>query len=264
VDHYEFLSVLVEDSVATVTIDRPDRLNTLNLPAHDEMERLWPDLEERTDVSAVVLRGSGGVFSAGGDVKDMLERARRSPGTGSGITPTRARRLVNSMLDFEKPVVAAVEGRAVGLGATLALLCDFVVAAEGSWFSDPHIDIGLVPGDGGAAIWAVVAGPHRARHMMMRGARVDAAYLHEIGVVVDVVPTGGAQGAAHALVRELLTKPPLALRGTKVAVNAFLRAQMASVLETSLAWEVATLRSRDFAEAVVALGEKRPATFTGE
>ena len=126
------------------------------------MERLWPDLEERTDVSAVVLRGSGEVFSAGGDVKDMLEHARRAPGTGSGITTTQARRLVNGILDFEKPLVAAVEGRAVGLGATLALLCDFVVAAEGSWFSDPHIDIGLVPGDGGAAVWAVVAGPHRA------------------------------------------------------------------------------------------------------
>lgn len=214
-------------------------------------------------MAAVVLRGAGEVFSAGGDVKHMLEFARAVPGGGSGITTTQARRLLNGMLDFEKPLIAAVEGRAVGLGATIALLCDFVVAADGSWFSDPHIDIGLVPGDGGAAIWALVAGPHRARNICLRSTRVDAAYLHGIGVVLEVVAPGTAGAACEALARELLGKPPLALRGTKVSINAYVRAQLATMFETSLAWEVASLRSQDFAEAVAALGEKRPATFTG-
>ena len=99
--------------------------------------------------------------------------------------------------------------------------------------------------------------------MMMRGSRVDAAYLHDLGIVLEVVPVGEAQRAGDALARELLRKPPLALRGTKVSINAFVKAQLATMFETSLAWEVASLRSRDFAEAVLALGEKRPPTFTG-
>jgi enoyl-CoA hydratase len=255
------LDISVRDEIATVAINRPHRLNTLDRAAHAEMELIWPQLQARDDVAAVVLCGSGGVFSAGGDVKDMLEFAATHPGQGSGIDITRARRLVYAMLDFEKPLIAAVEGRAFGLGATLALLCDFVIAAEGAQFSDPHVNIGLAPGDGGAAIWTVVAGPHRARDLLMRDTLLTAEQLHPIGVVSQPCEPGTSVARAQELAAELLTKPRLAVRGTKVSVNAWVKAQFAGIFEVSLAWEAATLRSADFAEGVAALGAKRPARF---
>ncbi|MDT5033244.1 MAG: hypothetical protein QOC94_3415 [Actinoplanes sp.] len=260
--HHQFLDTSVRDGIATVAINRPHRLNTLDRAAHAEMEDIWAELQARPDVAAVVLCGTGDVFSAGGDVKDMLEFAAEHPGEGSGIDITRARRLVYAILDFEKPLIAAVEGRAFGLGATLALLCDFVVAPVGARFADPHVDIGLTPGDGGAAIWTVVAGPHRARDLLMRGTSLTGEQLAAIGVVAEVCAPGSAVARAQALAAELLTKPRLALRGTKVSVNAWVKAQFAGIFEVSLAWETATLRSADFAEGVAALGEKRAPRFT--
>ena len=260
---YEFLQVEVVDAVAVVTINRPERLNTLHPAAHVELERLWPDLEERADVGAVVLRGAGDVFSAGGDVKDMLARVAVAPDGGSGISVAQARRLVYGMLDFQKPLLAAVEGRAFGLGATLALLCDLVVAGESARFSDPHVNLGLVPGDGGIAIWTVVAGPHRARRLLMLGDAIDAAEASRLGLLADVVPDGTAASRAHDLAAALLGQPQLAVRGTKVSVNAWIKAQFASIFETSLAYEVVTLRSADFAEGLAALGEKRAPRFSG-
>ncbi len=259
---YEHLDIAMAGAVAQVTINRPHRLNTLSSDAHREMEELWPDLGERDDVDAVVLCGAGDVFSAGGDVKEMLELARSSSAAGSGISTARARRLVYGMLDFEKPLVAAVEGRAVGLGATLALLCDFVVAADGSVFSDPHVNLGLVPGDGGAAIWTVLVGPHRARDLLMRGRVVDAALLHRLGLVVETTASGQALATALDLATELTAQPRLALRGTKIAINAYVKGQFVPVFETSLAYEASTLRSGDFREGVAALGDKRRPMFT--
>jgi enoyl-CoA hydratase len=260
--HHQFLDISVRDEVATVAINRPGRLNTLDRAAHAEMEEIWAELQARDDVAAVVLCGTGNVFSAGGDVKDMLEFAAERPGEGSGIDIARARRLVYAMLDFEKPLIAAVEGRAFGLGATIALLCDFVVVASDARFSDPHVDIGLTPGDGGAAIWTVLAGPHRARDLLMRGTVVTVEQLQPIGIVGEVCPRGAAVTRAQALASELVGKPRLALRGTKVSVNAWIKAQFAGIFEVSLAWETATLRSADFAEGVAALGEKRVPRFT--
>jgi enoyl-CoA hydratase len=261
--HHQFLDVSVKDEIATVTIDRPHRLNTLDSAAHAELEEIWAELQADDDVGAVVLCGRGGVFSAGGDVKEMLAFAAANPGRGSGIDITRARRLVHAILDFEKPLIAAVEGRAYGLGATLALLCDLVVAAEGARFCDPHVDIGLTPGDGGAAIWTVVAGPHRARDLLLRGTVLTAEQLQPIGIVTETCPPDAALPRAQQIAAEILAKPRLAVRGTKVSVNAWVKAQFAGIFEASLAWETATLRSADFAEGVAALGEKRPPRFTG-
>lgn len=258
---YEFLDVRTTDGIATVTIDRPSRLNTLDPSAHAEMERVWPDLQDRDDVRAVVLTGAGDVFSAGGDVKAMLEFATARPGEGSGISIARARRLVSGILDFDKPLIAAVEGRAFGLGATLALLCDLVVAARGSRFNDQHVDLGLTPGDGGIAIWTVLLGPHRARDLLLRGREITADELALAGVVTELCEPGDAAVVARSVASELLGKPRLAVRGTKVSVNAWVRAQFAGIFETSLAWEVATLRSADFAEGVAALGAKRRPRF---
>ena len=260
---YTYLDVDVAEGIATVTVNRPERLNTLHPPAHDEFERVWPDLQERDDVASVILRGQGMEFSAGGDVKDMLERVRADPAGGSGISPARARRLVNAMLDFEKPIVAAVEGRAFGLGATIALLCDFVVASQTARFSDPHVDVALVPGDGGAAVWTVLVGPHRARLVLLTGGVVSARQADEWGLLAAVTEPGATLERARDLARELGRRSPGAVRGTKISVNAWLKAQFQPILETSLAFERSSLADPDFTEALSALAEKRPPRFGG-
>lgn len=258
---YTYLDIDVDAGIATVTINRPERLNSLHPPAHDEFERVWPDLQERDDVACVIVRGQGAEFSAGGDVKDMLERVRRDSRGGSGISPARARRLVTAMLDFEKPVIAAVEGRAFGLGATIALLCDFVVASTTARFSDPHVDVALVPGDGGAAIWTVLVGPHRARLLLLTGGVVSAQQAQEWGLLAGLTEPGDALAQARDLADDLTRRSRGAVRGTKMSVNAWLKAQFQPILETSLAFERASLQDPDFTEALSALSDKRTPTF---
>ena len=259
--HYEFLDIVRHDGVAVVTIDRPERLNTLHPAAHAEMEAVWPDLAEDDAVGAVVLAGSGSCFSAGGDVKDMLEQVSTRPDGGSGISIAQARRLVHGMLDFDKPLLTAVEGRAYGLGATIALLADLVIASETARFSDPHVNVGLVPGDGGAAIWTLLVGPHRAKEILWFGRVVEAQEAAKLGLVSRVVPEGQAVAEALRLAGELLRQPALAVRGTKASINAWIKVQFASMFETSLVHEQVTLGSGDFTEALRALGEKRPPVF---
>ena len=171
---YEFLDISVSDGVAVVTINRPEVLNGLHPESHREMEQAWDDLGENSDVRAAVLTGAGRVFCAGGDLKDMESRLETDPGGGSGISPASARRIVYNLLDFEKPLIGAINGHAIGLGATLGLLCDIVVSSEAAKWGDPHINIGLVPGDGGLAIWTVLIGPNKAKEMMMLGTTIDA------------------------------------------------------------------------------------------
>lgn len=259
---YAYLDLDIDKGLATVTINRPERLNTLDALTHLEMERIWPDLAERDEVEAVILRGAEGVFSAGGDVKDMLARVTADPSAGSGISPAQARRLVNAILDFDKPLIAAVEGRAAGLGATIALLCDFVVAADDAWFSDPHVDVALVPGDGGAAVWTVFVGPHRAKSVLLTGGVVPATAAHDWGLVHEISPAGQTYPAAVALARHLLTRSRQAVLGTKVSINTWIKVQFQPILETSLAFERASLQGADFAEALAALQERRPPDFS--
>ena len=119
---YEFLDISVSDGVAVVTINRPEVLNGLHPESHREMEQVWDDLGENSDVRAAVLTGAGRVFCAGGDLKDMESRLETDPAGGSGISPASARRIVYNLLDFEKPLIGAINGHAIGLGATLGLL----------------------------------------------------------------------------------------------------------------------------------------------
>jgi enoyl-CoA hydratase/carnithine racemase len=251
----------VRDGIALVTIDRPERLNTLHPAAHAELEAVWPHLAEDDDVGAVVLTGAGACFSAGGDVKDMLEQVRERPEAGPGISTAQARRLVYGMLDLDKPLITAVEGRAFGLGATVALLADLVVAAETARFSDPHVNVGLVPGDGGAAIWTLLVGPHRAKEILWWGQVLDAPDAARLGLVNRVVPDGDAVDTALALAADLLRQPALAVRGTKTAINAWVKGQLASIFEASLALEQVTMTSADFVEALNALADKRRPVF---
>ncbi len=258
---YEHLVIHIEDGIATVTMNRPEVLNGLHPPAHAEMERVWDELGENDDVRVAILTGAGRAFNAGGDLKDIQDRLSADPAGGSGISAAAGRRIIYNLLSFEKPLIAAINGHAIGLGATLGLLCDVVVVSDKAMIGDPHINIGLVPGDGGLAVWTMLAGPNRAKEFMMLGSTVSADEALRLGLVNRVVGRDEVVAAARELAERLVQGPQVALRGTKVSINNWIKTQFTSLFEVSLAAELESMAHPDFAEGVAAAIEKRPAKF---
>lgn len=261
---YSGLVLTVEAAVATVTIDRPEQGNAIDSATHDSLERIWPDLARRKDVRAIVLTGAGRTFSTGGDIKTMAARAGSGAGWDHllGIGES-ARRLIVNMLDVPQPIVAAVNGHATGLGATLALAADVSVISETAKFGDTHVNVGLVAGDGGAIFWPLLIGPNRAKELLMRATLLRGVEAHSLGLINHVAPAEDVLAKAQAIAAELAAKPPLAVQWTKMTVNRGIRAQLDIVLEAGLAWEMLSMQSRDHAEAANAIVEGREPKFEG-
>lgn len=260
--NYECLKVEKEDGVAVVTLNRPQALNAVNRQMHFEISTIFADLNKDPEVRAVVVTGAGRAFSAGGDLKWMGDM---SGGDASYMkAQTReARKVVDTILDLEVPVIAAVNGPAIGLGASIALLCDVIIASERARFSDPHVNVGLVAGDGGAVIWPLLVGMARAKEYLMTGDMVDAKEADRIGLVNRVVPEEELMPTAMALARRLASGPTLAISWTKMAVNKLIKREANLVLENSAAWEHLCFNSEDFREATAAFVEKRKPVFKG-
>jgi enoyl-CoA hydratase len=247
--------------VLRVTIDHPrHELNTVDALLHHELAALFAGLREEREARAVVLTGAGRAFSAGGDfgwfpeLRDVerLDALRAD-----------ARRLVNDLLDVELPLVAAVNGPAVGLGASIALLCDIILMADGATISDPHVRVGIVAGDGGAAIWPLAVGPARAKQYLLTGDPLSAAEAERIGLVNRVVPGDALDAEAMAFAARLAAGAPLAVRYTKLAVNKLVKDAVNLAFDTSTAYELLTFLSADHEEALRAMAEKRPPDFHG-
>ena len=257
------LQTQLENGVLTVTLNRPERLNAVGDGMHESLEALWGDIAQDTEVRSVVLTGAGRAFCAGGDVKAMSERSGQPPSVGGGAIMPGARRMIQNMLEVNQPIVAALNGDAVGLGATIALFCDIIIAAENARIGDTHVRVGLVAGDGGAVIWPLLVGVHRAKELLMTGRLISATEAERIGLINRVVPQGEALSAAHELAEELANGPALAIRWTKASVNKLIRERMNLILDTSLAYEGVSMLSEDHREAAKAFVEKRAAHFQG-
>jgi enoyl-CoA hydratase len=261
---YEALKVEKADRVATVTLNRPDSLNAVNAVMHHELMTIWLDLAEDQEVNAIILTGAGRAFFAGGDVKNMASRAGTSDGRRRSLaTPAEARRIVEGMLDVEQPIIGAINGDAVGLGATIALLTDITVVSEKARFADTHVRVGIVAGDGGALIWPLLVGPHRAKEFLMRGHFINGAEAGRIGMVNYAVPPEQVMAKARELAQELADGPTWAIRWSKLAVNKWLKHQANLIMDASLAYEMMTFGTEDQKEAARAFVEKRKAKFQG-
>lgn len=267
-DRYRYITVeRSPERIATVTLNRPERLNAVNDDFHEELRDIWLDLGNDYEVDVIVLTGAGRAFCAGGDVRDMRDKDAAF-GAGRSIEPlavmnAEARRVAGHMLDVEQPIIAAVNGDAFGLGSSLVLLSDIVVMAEDARFADTHVNIGLVAGDGGAALLPLVVGPMRAKELLLTGARIDGRRALELGIANYAVPTHEVLPKAMELATTLADGAPLAIRWTKYAVNKWLKQVVEQVFDLAMALELVTFKSDDYKEGVSALQERRKPRFTG-
>lgn len=251
------LRVEIGDAVAVVTLDRPDKRNAIDYPLHTGLEEAIAHLSHDPDVAAVVLTGAGTAFCAGGDVKGFY------PDEVGPMTTIRTKSLVQTMVQCEAPLIAAVNGVAAGLGATIALMCDVIYMADTARIGDTHVNMGLVAGDGGAVIWPLLVGPHRAKEFLMSGKLLDAAEAERIGLVNHVVPAGDLLDAATSYARLLAGKARPAVRWTKMLINQAIQQSVHATLALGLATEQLSSHTADQKEAMTAFFEKRPPKFTG-
>jgi enoyl-CoA hydratase len=266
--YQEFKTLLVEQEghLLSVTLNRPESLNAVGGGMHEELEELWPLLGTDDSVGAVLLTGAGRAFSSGGDVKGMAATAAsgdKSVGRTVSSLLHGAKRLVMGMLEVEQPIVAAVQGYAMGLGATIALCSDVVIAAEDAVFGDTHVAIGLVAGDGGTVMWPMLLPINTAKYYLLTGDRLSGKDAERLGLVVRAVPADSLHAEAKAIAQKLADGPTMAIRFTKVAVNKILRERANLVFDTSLILEAATMHSDDHREAGAAFVEKRRPQFNG-
>jgi len=201
----------------------------------------------------------------GGDVKGMKDRPAGDvvADPDAVLEPSAARRILYNLLDCDKPIVCAIKGNAIGLAATIALLCDVTVASKTAKIADTHVKVGLVAGDGGAAIWPLLVGPNRAKEYLMRGLILTGEDAERIGLVNYAAAPEEVYDKAYAIARELAEGAPWAIRWTKLSVNKWLKQQINLIYDTSMALEIATFGTQDHKEAVAAFIEKRKPNFVG-
>jgi enoyl-CoA hydratase len=222
-------------AVRIVTLNRPEALNSANERLHHALINVWRHIAEDPDARAVVLTGAGRAFSAGGDMEHFLElhvdrEARR-------MEIEHAASLVREIVAFPLPVVAAVNGPAVGLGCNLAVLSDVVLIAEGAYLADPHVSVGLTAADGGAPTWPLLMSLLKAKEYLFTGDRIPAEVAVSLGLANRVVPAATLLPDAIALAERFAAQPPQAIRSTKRALNLHLSRAISGILEFALAEE---------------------------
>ncbi|HVW40784.1 MAG TPA: enoyl-CoA hydratase/isomerase family protein [Amycolatopsis sp.] len=242
--------LLIEEKgpVRIVTLNRPEALNATNEALHKALIAVWRHLAADPQARAVVLTGAGRAFSAGGDFEHFVElwgdpEQRREEMDG-------ARRLVNEILDFPLPVVAAVNGAAVGLGCNLAVCSDIVLMAESAFIADPHVSVGLTAADGGAPTWPLLMGMLKAKEYLLTSERIPAARAVEAGLANRVVPDAELMTEALALAEKLAKQPPQAVQSTKRALNMHVKRAVAGVLEYALGEEYVSFDTAEHQELV--------------
>lgn len=243
--------------ILTLILNRPDALNAADATMHEELTRVFYDAANDPGSDVIVLTGAGRAFSAGGDIPWMETLIAE----GFERTAREARRIVFSLLECEKPMIARVNGHATGFGATLALFCDVVIAADTAKIGDPHVRVGLTAGDGAVVIWPQLIGHARAKEFLMTGDLMSAAEAARIGLINHAVPLEQLDSRVYGLAERLAAGAQTAIRTTKMSVNVGLKQLAASVMDACLAYETISNASPEHREAVSAFLERRDPVF---
>jgi enoyl-CoA hydratase len=240
-----------DGNVSVVAFNKPDVLNAIDGRCGEALIACLREADADPDTGSIVLTGTGRAFSAGGDIRNMGKR------TPVERVNHRDWDLTYQILAIEKPLIAMVNGPAIGLGLTIALLCDCVYASLDAKLGDTHVAFGLVAGDGCAVTLPLLIGPHRAKELMMSGRLFTGAEAEELGIVNHAVPADELAAQTMAFARDLASKPAFAVRATKALINRHVRASVHEVLDAGLAWERMSMRMPEHAEAVAQRSKPR-------
>jgi 2-(1,2-epoxy-1,2-dihydrophenyl)acetyl-CoA isomerase len=262
---YETIELNADSGVLEVTLNRPERLNAWNRQFGEELRSVILEDAADSSVRAVLITGAGRGFSSGADLKDMLEQAASGgppPDVGEMLRE-RYHPIITGIRELPKPVVAAVNGPAVGIGCSLALACDLVWAAESAVFGLAFVNIGLIPDGGSTFLVPAAVGKARALEMALLGEPVPAARALEWGLVNRVVPDGKLLDETRSLAHRLAAGPTLSYANSKRALNNSLLKIMEEQLDLEAEIQSKMAQTADFGEGVRAFVEKRDAEFKG-
>jgi 2-(1,2-epoxy-1,2-dihydrophenyl)acetyl-CoA isomerase len=261
----ETVDLRVEDRVAWVTLNRPEALNAWTRQLGEEMTAALDRAAEDPEIRAIVITGAGRGFSSGADLK-ASENPIGADGRPDVGPPLRDvyNPLILRVRTIPKPVIAAVNGAAVGIGCSLALACDMIIASESAYFLLAFVNIGLTLDGGSSAFLPTLVGPARAFEVAYGGERLPAGKALEWGMVNQVVPGDQLLDVAGGLARRFADGPPGSYASIKRTINASAYKDLAEQLELETAEQVQRGKSNDFVEGVMAFMQKRPAQFTGE
>jgi len=254
---YEHLTLDVRDYVAIVTLNRPP-VNATNRALRGEITHVFDSMTDRDDVRAAILTAQGKVFCAGADIKERTQLTGE-PGEYGALNRI-VREMFYSIMECSKPVIAAVNGPALGAGMALVLCCDILIASEDAIFGMPEVDVGLA---GGVKFLERHLNPSKARRMLLTGQRVPAAELYRLGVLEECVPADALMPTAMALATEIASKSPLAVRMLKESFNAVESQTLRDGYRLEQNMTVALSRTEDAREARAAFVEKRKPVFKG-
>ena len=257
---FETILLDIDAGVATLTLNRPDVLNSFNAQMHEEIRAALKQVGENDEVRAMLLTGAGRAFSAG---QDLGDRAVGAPADLAESLEKNYNRLVRSLRELELPVVCAVNGVAAGAGANIALACDIVLAARSADFIQAFVRIGLVPDAGGSYILPRLVGRARATALAMLGEKLPAETAEGWGLIWKCVDDDALAGEAKALAERLAKQPTRALALMKRALNASFENSLSQQLDLERDLQSIASKSADFKEGVAAFLEKRPAVFSG-
>src|SRR5437899_1823843 len=251
---YEHILLELEPPIATLTLNRPKVLNALSPDLIRELTTALAELDSDENIRAVVLTGGPKVFAAGGDMADRgaVDQLRRDQ-TGRWAP----------LAGFSKPLIAAVNGYALGGGCEVALMCDLILAGETARFGQPEINLGIIPGAGGTQRWPRSAGKYAAMEVILSGAPVTAERAYQLGIVNKVVPAEMTIEVAKRLARQLSEKPPLAVRMAKEAVLKAFESPLSEGLASERKSFYFLFASEDQKEGMHAFLEKRKGVFKG-
>jgi enoyl-CoA hydratase len=230
---YETIIVEREGRILRLTLNRPDRLNAVTPKMHAELATIFADVKKDDEVDVVTLTGAGRGFCAGADLKETTMLTKELAET----TFVEAREIIIHILDLEKPIISGVNGPAAGLGATLALFPDIVIASDRAKIGDTHVKIGLAAGDGGAVIWPILVGVNKAKELLMTGEVIDAQEALRIGLFNHVVPHEKLDETVMEMAQRLAGGQTLAIQNTKKAVNQYVKWMLNQVFDYSLLLE---------------------------
>jgi len=257
----QFVRYQIEEGIAIVTIDNPAALNALNTPTLTQLDQAFDQLAGKPEVKGVIITGGGEKsFVAGADISEF----QQVKGNTAAAFMARGQRIFDKIEAFDRPVIAAINGFALGGGNELAMSCDIRIAAENALFGQPEVNLGIIPGYGGTQRLPRLIGPGRAKEIIFADERINAQEALRIGLVQRVVPKGQAVEEAKKLLKKIMSKGPVAIKMAKKAINEGLGMPLRGGLDLEGQCEAGCFGSEDKNEGAKAFLEKRPAQFKGK